>query len=90
MLTFIGEQVKIYQDAQAAAKRLELKKILDPSLNLEAPSLSRAASYQSGLAEKSCSKSSHKDIVGSLLGDGSGDDLDITESMDGHNEDIIG
>ena len=85
MLTFIGEQVKMYQDAQAAAKRLELKKILDPSLDLEAPSHSRAASYQSGLAEKSCSKSSHKDIMGSSLneGDGSGDELDITGDIIG-------
>ena len=53
MLTFIGEQVKMYQDAQAAAKRLELKKILDPSLDLEAPGHSRAASYQSTLAVNS-------------------------------------
>ena len=85
MLTFIGEQVKMYQDAQAAAKRLELKKILDPSLDLEAPSHSRAASYQSGLAEKSCSKSSHKDVMGSTLneGDGSGDELDITGDIIG-------
>ena len=33
-----------------------------------------------GLAEKSCSKSSHKDIMGSSLneGDGLGDELDST------------
>ena len=85
MLTFIGEQVKMYQDAQAAAKRLELKKILDPSLDLEAPSHSRAASYPSGLAEKSCSKYSHKDVMGSTFhdGDGSGDELDITGDIIG-------
>ena len=85
MLTFIGEQVKMYQDAQAAAKRLELKKILDPSLDLEAPSHSRAASYPSGLAEKSCSNSSHKDVMGSTFheGDGSGDELDITGDIIG-------
>ena len=85
MLTVIGEQMKMHQDAQAAAKRLELKKILDPSLDLEAPSHSRAASYPSGLAEKSCSKYSHKDVMGSTFhdGDGSGDELDITGDIIG-------
>ena len=92
MRTFFGEQLKIYQDAQAATERLKLKKILDPTLNLEAPGYSRAASYQSALADKSSSKSSNRDIMGSLINerDGSGDELDITGSMDGHNGDIIG
>ena len=90
MLSFIGEQVKIYQDSQSAAKSRKELISKDPSLDLETPGPSRIASYHSGLAEKSCSKSSHKDNVGSLFRDGSGDDLDITDSMDGHNEDIIG
>ena len=92
MLSFIGEQIKIYQDTQSAAKSRKELISKDPSLDLETPGPSRIASYHSGLAEKSCSKSSHKDVMGSTLneGDGSGDELDITGSMDGHNEDIIG
>ena len=43
-----------------------------------------------GSAEKSFAKPSHKDIVGSSLGDGSGDDLDDV-TLDGQaDEDVIG
>ena len=86
MISIIGEQVKLYQDTQSAAKPRK-----DPSVNPEAPGpSSRIASYQSGLAGKSRSKASYKDMMDSSLEVGSGDDLDITGSMDDHNEDIIG
>ena len=90
MLKFIGNQVRIYQDSQSAAKSGKEMISTAPSLDLEAPGPSRVASSHIGSAEKSFAKPSHKDIVGSSLGDGSGDDLDVTESMDGHEEDIIG
>ena len=87
MRTFFGEQLKIYHEAQAAAERLKLKKILDPTLDLEAPGRSTAAAYKSALAEKSCSKSSLRDIMGPLLSDRDGSDDDITGSKDDQNED---
>ena len=90
MLKFIGEQVRIYQESQSTAKSGKEMISTAPSLDLDAPGPSRVAFSHTGLAEKSFAKHSHKDIVGSSLGDGSGDDLDVTESMDGHNEDIIG
>ena len=90
MLKFIGNQVRIYQDSQSAAKSGKEMISTAPSLDLEAPGPSRVASSHTGLAEKSLAKPSHKNILGSLLGDGSEDDLDVTESTDGHNEDIIG
>ena len=90
MLKFIGEQVRIYQESQSTAKSGKEMISTAPSLDLEAPGPSRVASSHTGLAEKSFAKHSHKDIVGSSLGDGSGDDLDVTDSMDGYEEDIIG
>ena len=91
MLTFIGEQVRIYQDSQAAAK--SGKEIVSTTpLDPEAPGPSRVASPHIGLADKSSAKSSHKDMMGSSLGDGSEDDMDDgTLSMDvGAYEDVIG
>ena len=61
-----------------------------PSLDLEAPGPSRVASSHIGSAEKSFAKPSHKNIVGSSLGDGSGDDPDDV-TLDGQtDEDVIG
>ena len=89
LLNFVGDQVRIYQESQSAAK--SGKKIISkaPSLDLEAPGPSRLVSSHTGSAEKSFAKPSHKDIVGSSLGDGSGDDLDVTLD-DQADEDIIG
>ena len=89
MLKFIDNQVRIYQDSQSASKVGKEMVSTAPSLDLDAPSTSRISSH-TGLAEKSCTKPSHKNILGILLGDGSEEDLDVTESTDGHDEDIIG
>ena len=90
LLNFVGDQVRIYQESQSAAKSGKEMISTAPSLDLEAPGPSRVVSSHTGLAEKSFAKPSHKNILGSLLGDGSEDDLDVTESTDGHDEDIIG
>ena len=91
MISIIGEQVKLYQDTQSAARPRKELNSKAPSVDPEAPGpSSRIASYHSGLAGKSRSKASYKDMMDSSLGNGSGDDLDITGSMDDHNEDIIG
>ena len=87
MISIIGEQVKLYQDTQSAAKSRKELISKAPSVDLEAPGPSRIASYHSGLAGKSRSKASLKDMMDSSLGDGSGDDFDITGSMD---ENLIG
>ena len=58
-------------------------------MDLEAPGPSRVASSHIGSAEKSFAKPSHKNIVGSSLGDGSGDDLDDV-TLDGQTDDVIG
>ena len=90
LLNFVGDQVRIYQESQSAAK--SGKKIISkaPSLDLEAPGPSRIVSSHTGSAEKSFAKPSHKDIVGSSLGDGSGDDLDDVTLDDRADEDVIG
>ena len=89
MLKFIDTQVRTYQDSQSASKVGKEMVSTAPSLDLDAPSTSRISSH-TGLAEKSFAKPSHKNILGSLLGDGAEEDLDVTESTDGHDEDIIG
>ena len=67
MLTFIGEQVRIYQDSQAAAK--SGKEIVSTTpLDSEAPGPSRVASSHIGSAEKGFAIPSHENIVGSSLG----------------------
>ena len=59
-------------------------------MDLEAPGPSRVASSHIGSAEKSFAKPSHINIVGSSLGDGSGDDPDDV-TLDGQtDEDVIG
>ena len=90
MLKFIGNQVRIYQDSQSAAKSGKEMISTAPSLDLETPGPSRNASSHTSLTEKSFYKSSHKNILGSLIGDGSEADLDVLESTDGYDEDIIG
>ena len=88
MQTFFGEQLKIYHEAQAAAERLKLKKA---TLDLKAPGRSTAAAYKSALAEKTCSNSSLRDVMGPLLSDGDGtDDEDISGSKDDQNGDDTG
>ena len=87
MISIIGEQVKLYQDTQSAARPRKELNAEAPSVDPEAPGpSSRIASHLSGLAGKSRSKVR----MDSSLGNDSGDDLDITGSMDDHNEDIIG
>ena len=83
LLNFVADQV------QSAVK--SGKEIIStvPSQDLEAPGPSKVASSHIGSAEKSFAKPSHKNIVGSSLGDGSGDDLDVTLD-DRADEDIIG
>ena len=63
---------------------------LQPLFGLIAPGPSRMASSHIGSAEKSFAKPSHKNIVGSSLGDGSGDDLDDVTLDDRADEDVIG
>ena len=87
MISIIGEQVKLYQDTQSAARPRKELNSKAPSVDPEAPGpSSRTVSHLSGLAGKSRSKVR----MDSSLGNDSGDDLDITGSMDDHNEDIIG
>ena len=90
LLNFVGDQVRIYQESQSAAKSGKEMISTAPSLDLEAPGPSRVASSHIGSAEKSFAKPSHKDIVGSSLGDGSGDDLDDDMLDDRADEDVIG
>ena len=89
MLSYIGEQVKLYQDTQTASK---LKKKLPskaPSVDPKAPGPSnRIASINSGLAGKNRSTASFKRLRDSLRD--AGDDLDINGSEDDHQEDILG
>ena len=92
MLDFIGEQVRLYQDAQAAAKSKGKKIVSASPLDPEAPGPSRAGSPHIGLAAKSSSKAS-LDILGSSMGgDDTDDDMDDgTGSMDvGANDDDEG
>ena len=89
LLNFVGDQVRIYQESQSAAKSGKKTISKAPSLDLEAPGPSRIVSSHTGSAEKSVAKPSHKDIVGSSLGDGSGDDMDITLD-DRADDDFIG
>ena len=89
MLSYIGEQVKLYQDTQTASK---LKKKLPskaPSVDPKAPGPSnRIASINSGLAGKNRFTASFKRLRDSLRD--AGDDLDINGSEDDHQEDILG
>ena len=88
MRTFFGEQLKIYHEAQAAAERLKLKKATS---DLKAPGRSTAAAYKSALAEKTCSNSSLRDVMGPLLSDGDGtDDEYMSGSKDDQNGDDTG
>ena len=84
LLDYIGEQVKLYQDAQAAARSKGKETASESPLDPEAPGPSGAGSPHIGLAAKSSSKSSRKDIVGSSIGgDDTDDDMDDgTGSMD--------
>ena len=68
MLKFIGNQVRIYQDSQSAAKSGKEMISTAPSLDLEAPGPSRVASSHIGSAEKGFAIPSHENIVGSSLG----------------------
>ena len=89
MISIIGEQVKLYQDTQSAAKSKKELTSKAPSVDPEAPGpSSRIASLTSGLTGKSLSKARFKDMMDSSFGDD--DDLDIMGSVDDHNEDIIG
>ena len=89
MISIIGEQVKLYQDTQSAAKSRKELTPKAPSVDPEAPGpSSRIASLTSGLTGKSLSKARFKDMMDSSFGDD--DDLDIMGSVDDHNEDIIG
>ena len=88
MISIIGEQVKLYQDTQSAAKSKKELTSKAPSVDPEAPGpSSRIASLTSGLTGKSFSKARFKDMMDSSFGDD--DDLDIMGSVDDHNEDII-
>ena len=89
MISIIGEQVKLYQDTQSAPKSKKKLPSKAPSVDHESPGPSnKIASMKSGLAGKSRLIASYKDMRDSL-GD-SGDDLDITGSVDDHHEDILG
>ena len=93
LLDYIGEQVKLYQDAQAAARSKGKETASESPLDPEAPGPSGAGSPHIGLAAKSSSKSSHKGIVGSSIGgDDTDDDKDDgTGPMDvGANDDEVG
>ena len=93
MLDFIGEQVRLYQDAQAAAKSKGKEIVSASPLDPEAPGPSGAGSPHIGLAAKNSSKSSHKYILGSSIGrDDTDDDRDDgTGPMDvGANDDEVG
>ena len=89
MLSYIGEQVKLYQDTQTASK---LKKKLPskaPSVDPKAPGPSnRIAPINSGSAGKSRPTASYKNLGESLRA--LGDDLDNNGSVDDHHEDILG
>ena len=89
MISIIGEQVKLYQDTQSAPKPKKKLPSKAPSVDPEAPGPSnRIVSLNSGSAGKSRPKASYKNMR-DYVGD-SDDDLDITGSVDDHNEDIIG
>ena len=68
MLDFIGEQVRLYQDAQAAANSKGKEIVSVSPLDPEAPGPSGAGSPHIGLAAKNSFKSSHKYILGSSIG----------------------
>ena len=93
MLDFIGEQVRLYQDAQAAANSKGKEIVSVSPLDPEAPGPSGAGSPHIGLAAKNSFKSSHKYILGSSIGrDDTDDDRDDgTGPMDvGANDDEVG
>ena len=68
-------------------KFFKLKKIKKATLNLKAPGCITTAANKSALAEKTCSKSSLGDVMGSLLRDGDGTD---DEKMGGSKDDQDG
>ena len=60
LLNFVGDQVRMYQESQSAAKPGKEMISTASSLDLETPGPSRMASSHTGLTEKSFNKSSHK------------------------------
>ena len=84
LLDYVGERV---QSAVTSGKEI-ISTV--PSQDLEAPGPSKVASSNIGSAGKSSAKLSSKVILGSSLGDGSGDDLDDFILDDRADEDIIG
>ena len=89
MLSYIGEQVKLYQDTQTASKPKKKLPSKAPSVDPKAPGPSnRIAPINSGSAGKSRPTASYKNLGDSLRA--LGDDLDNTGSVDDHHEDILG
>ena len=84
MQTLIGNQLKMYHEAQAAIEKLKLKKATS---DLKAPGRKTAAAIKSTRAEKSSSNSSLGDVMGSFLSDGDGTD---DEEMGGSKDDQDG
>ena len=62
LLDYIGEQVKLYQDAQAAARSKGKETASESPLDPEAPGPSGAGAPHIGLAVKRFSKPSLKDL----------------------------
>ena len=69
-------------------EKLKLKKA---TLDRKAPGRNTTAANKSALAEKTCSKSSLRDVMGPILSDGDGtDDEDMSGSKDDQNGDDTG